>query len=189
MREWLQRLPPAGRVLTIAILATLGYASWWWLDRQEQDTAEQPDAARTPDSYFRELSLVRHDESGDPETSVRAKYAEHFEDEAWIYLQDLEASGLVAGPDWRLTARNGRLDDAGEQLEAWNEVVLARRSGDGIRLETERLTVDMQQELATTDEPVAIVDGQARITGRGLWASLADDRLRIESNVEAHYAR
>lgn len=192
MREWLQRLPPAGRVFTVALLAALGYASWWWLNEQQTVDATGAEGARDPDSYFRDLELVRHDAAGRPEMRVAAAYAEHFRDAAWVHLVDLEARGLEAGPDWRLLAEHGRLADDGGELEAWDNVVLTRRTdngGDGMRLETERLTVNMEAETAMTDEPVAILQGSSRITGRGLWVSLADDRLRIESNVEAHYGR
>lgn len=182
----------AGRTIAVLALALLGVGTWWWLDRHRDDRPATI-AERHPDSYFRALDIVRHDAQGRPEIRVQADYAEHFEDQAWIDLENLVATGLVAGPDWRLEADFGRLSDDGTELEAWGDVLLTRlRGGTGespMRLATERLTVNTQTETATTDQAVTITQGAGVMSGRGLWASLADDRLRLEADVEARYGK
>ncbi|HEX6929412.1 MAG TPA: LPS export ABC transporter periplasmic protein LptC [Gammaproteobacteria bacterium] len=184
----LRRLPSAGRAGVVFALALIGLGSWWWLSMQ-RDTAETAVAPPQPDAYFRELVVVRHDQQGQPEMRVTAEYAEHFENESWIHLRMLEAKSAANEPGWRLTARTGRLSDDGVHLEARGDVMLAR-SGDGsseMRLRTESLSVNTDTQLAVTDDHVVISQGTGSVSGRGMRASLDDDYLRLEADVEARY--
>jgi len=180
----------AGRALALLALAIVGAGSWWWLSKQREE-AVTVEAPRHPDSYFQEFDVVRHNADGDPELRVNAEYAEHFENEPWIHLRDLDATGLAGGPAWRLRANEGRLTDDGVHLEAQGEVVLSRtgqKNGD-MELHTEHLSVNTETRIAATDEHVTIMQGSGNISGRGMWASLADDRLRLESEVRARYEK
>lgn len=190
MRERLRQLSPSGRALVILALATAGFGSWWWLSAQ-REAVTVVEAPRHPDSYFRDLDVVRHDASGHAEMHVEAAYAEHFENEPWIHLRDLDARGLDAGPDWRLSANEGRMTDDGVELDAWGDVVLTRANEDGgaMKLRTEKLSVNTDTQIAMTDEIVLITQGASEISGRGLRVSLADDYLRIASDVEARYEK
>ncbi|MBW3566587.1 MAG: LPS export ABC transporter periplasmic protein LptC [Proteobacteria bacterium] len=182
------RLP--GRSLALVILAVVGIGSWWWLSEQREEIAID-DQPRHPDSYFRNLDVVRHGIDGKGEMRVNAEYAEHFENDAWVHLRAIDATGLADGPDWRLRANEGRLSDDGVQLEARGDVVLSRPGENtaGMQLRTDTLSVNTDAQIATTKDSVLITQGGSEISGRGMWASLADDYLRLESDVEAYYAK
>lgn len=190
MRQWFRQLPAGSRIAVIILLAGAGFGTWWWLSEQRALAPEQA-AARHPDSYFHDLDIVRHDVNGDPEMRVTAEYAEHFEDETWIHLQELAARGLGAGPGWQLTANRGRLTDDGVELDVHGDVVLTRNNPGKVPIElrTTKLSVNTETEIAMTDAPVTVKQGASVVSGRGLWVSLADDYLRIESNVEARYEK
>lgn len=191
MRERFRHLPAASRALVIMVLAAAGVASWWWLGEQRAVAPAVTETPRHPDSYFRDLDLTGHDVNGRPDMHVTATYAEHFEDEPWIHLHDLRARSAEDGPVWQLTAERGRMTDDGVTLETWGNVVLVRGDADDtpMQLHTERLTVNTETELAVTDAAVRITHGTGEISGRGLRVSLADDRMEIESDVEARYGK
>lgn len=183
------RWTTAGRGIALLVLATVGIGSWWWV-REQRETVDEQAAERHPDSYFRSLDVTRHDENGRPELQLKARYAEHFEDEPWILLQDLDAAGLAAGPDWRLTAGRGRMSDDGVQLEAWDDVILRRSGGESgvpLELRTSHLAINTQTEIAESDALVTISQGAGVVSGKGLHASLADDYLELKADVEARY--
>lgn len=177
------------RALALIALAILGIGSWWWLNEQRGD-ASAVVTQRHPDSYFLDLGVTRHDQAGNPEMRLDAEYAEHFEDEPWIHLRNFEAVSLVEGSDWQLRAEQGRLSDDGVRLDAEGNVVL-RRSGEeaGMNLHTEQLSVNTETEVAETSAPVTIRRGSSSISGRGMWASLADDRVQLKSEVKARYGK
>ena len=178
------------RIPALLALALAAFGSWWWLGEQRESVG-QTAVVRHPDSYFKQSEVLRHDATGQPELQVKATYAEHFENEPWVHLREMVAEGVAEGPAWRLTADEGRLTDDGIHLEARGDVRLSRR-GDGegqMQLRSETLSVNTETQVARTTDQVTIVQGSGEITGRGLWASLADDRLRIESNVEARYGK
>lgn len=177
------------RLLAGAVLATLGLGSWWWLNQQREapEVAERP---RQPDSWFRDLDAIRHDPAGRPEVRIQARYAEHFEDENWIYLHDFIALGLADDADWQVTGQRGRVTDDGDELEAHGNVVMTRRDrAVPLQLETEALFVNMQTRLAVSEERVVISRGASRMTGIGMRASLEDDYLVLEQDVEAFYEK
>lgn len=181
------RLP--GRALALVVLAIVGVGSWWWLNEQRGDDRKAV-PQRHPDSYFRELGVTRHDQSGNPELRLDAEYAEHFEDEPWIHLRDFEAVSLAEDSDWQLRANEGRLSDDGVKLDARGSVVLSRTGdADGMNLHTEQLSVNTETETAETSEHVTIMQGSSSISGRGMWASLADDRVQLKSEVQARYEK
>lgn len=181
-----RRLP--GRALVVLLLLAAGAASWWWLGEQRA-VAPVADTPRHPESYFRELDVIRHGEDGKPEMRLEAAYAESFEDETWIHLRDLRAHGMdKAG--WLLIAGRGRMSEDGVLLEVRDNVQLLRMENDSeMQLRTDALDVNTETEIATTAAAVTITHGSGEISGRGLWVSLADDRLRIESEVEARYGK
>lgn len=178
-------------VMAILLLAAFGLATWWWLSRQH-DTAADTAVARHPDAYFRQLDALRHDAAGRPGMRVRAEYAEHFPDDPWIHLQGVDARG-AAGTDlpWRLSADRGRLSDDGAHLEVEGNVRLVREEEGTVplRLAAERLSVDSEKKLATSDTVVTVSQGSSRIRGRGLRASLADEHIRLENEVEAWFEK
>jgi lipopolysaccharide export system protein LptC len=192
LRARTNRLGPGARVATAIGLAALGLGSWWWLSEQR---AGEPvtERVRQPDSYFRQLDALRHDANGNPEMRLTATYAEHFEDESGIFLHDFAAEGglLPDEPGWRLSAARGHVSDDGVELDASGDVLLVR-DNDGaapMRIETQALSVNTETRLAVTDELVLITQGAGRVRGRGMRASLQDDHLRLEQDVEAHYEK
>lgn len=189
MRHGISRLGPFGKIAAGIGLALLGLATWWWLN-QQRAVAPEAERPRHPDSYFNQLDAVRHNEAGEAEMRVQAVYAEHFENEPWIYLRDIVATGLaLEAPGWQLTAQRGRMSDGGTRLEAHGDVVMTRQDKGRapLRLETDSLRVDTDAQLATSDSVVVVSQGTSRVRGRGLRATLQDDRLRLEHDVEAYY--
>lgn len=181
------RLPR--RALALFALAIVGIGSWWWLNEQRSDETTAV-TQRHPDSYFLDLGVTRHDKAGNPELRLDAEYAEHFEDEPWIHLRDFEAVSLAKDSDWQLRAEQGRLSDDGVRLDAEGNVILSRTGeNDGMNLHTEQLSVNTETEVAETSASVTITQGSSSISGRGMWASLADDRVQLKSEVKARYGK
>lgn len=178
-----------GRVLALLVLAVVGAGSWWWLNEQRDEKAAAV-TQRHPDSYFIDLDVLRHDPSGAPELRLDAEYAEHFEDEPWIHLRNFEAVSLAEDSDWQLRAEQGRISDDGVNLDAEGNVTITRSGEEaGMALHTEQLSVNTETEIAETDAHVVISRGSSNISGRGMWASLADDRVQLKSEVKAHYGK
>lgn len=178
-------------LVTALVLAGFGLASWWWLG-QQRDASPEAERPRRPDAFFRQLDALRHDESGQPVMRVLAERAEHFPDDSWIYLYDVRArSEQSEGLPWRLSADAGRMSDDGARLDVQGNVLLLREAdaGQPLQLAAERLSVDSEAKLATSDSVVVISQGPSRIRGRGLRASLADDHIRLENEVEAWFEK
>lgn len=178
-------------LITGLALAVFGLASWWWLGQQREAPADA-ERPRRPDAFFRQLDALRHDESGRPVMRVLAAHAEHYPDDSWIYLREVKARSEQADArPWRLSADAGRLSDDGARLDAQGNVLLVRENDGGapLTLAAEQLSVDSEAKLATSESVVVISQGPSRIRGRGLRASLADDHIWLENEVEAWFEK
>ncbi len=177
--------------LALAVFAGL---SFWWLSSQDEDMIDMSaDAPRLPDSYFKNMSIVSHDDSGEPVSRLEAARATHYPDDPKVYLEDLRSRGLDSDDAWVLRAKRGEFHPDEDILHASGDVrLLSEGSAPGavpVILRTDRLKFDTQAELATTDAPVEITQGASRVRGEGLYADLGNDYVEIPARVEARYEK
>ncbi|MBU6421545.1 MAG: LPS export ABC transporter periplasmic protein LptC, partial [Gammaproteobacteria bacterium] len=65
----------------------------------------------------------------------------------------------------------------------------ANNNGPPLLIQTDKMNVDLDTNIATTADPVAITQGNSRMTGVGLQAWLNDNRLLLQSQVRGAYVR
>ena len=179
----------ARRNLLIGIMAVAGVGSWLLLDR-ERDTAVEPgEQEATPDSYFTTMALTRFDSDGQPSVTVKAANALHYPGNPVIQLDEVRAEGRRADDGWQLSAATGELATETNHLHVEQDVRLRQeRAGQPpLILSTGVLDINADTEIVETTAPVKIRYGASEISGTGLWASLANGRIIIESDVRARY--
>lgn len=179
----------AKRNLFILAMIVAVVASWLLLDREREGASQADDAPATPDSYFVDMNLVRHDDNGRPSMNIRAGSARHFPDNPIVYLESVEARGRQDGANWSLNAVRGELASDANRLHVEEDVVLVQSEPGrpALTMQTPVLDIDADTEVVETTAAVEIRYGESRITGTGLWASLADGHMIIESEVSARY--
>ncbi|MDX1443576.1 MAG: LPS export ABC transporter periplasmic protein LptC [Gammaproteobacteria bacterium] len=179
----------ARRNLFIGLMLLAVIGSWMLLDREREESAATEDRPATPDSYFTDMELVRHDENGRPSMTVRARSATHYPNDPLIYMEAVDARGKQADANWALTAATGELSSENNRLHVEDNVLLVQNKTGRPPLEmsTVVLDIDADSEVVETDAAIEIRYGKSTVTGKGLWASLADGRMIIESKVRARY--
>lgn len=181
--------PTLRRNLIILLLGAAGFGSWWLLDEQREAVESTAERSPTPDSYFSGMELTRFDENGKASITIHARNAVHYPDAIIIELEDLRAMREQNGGQWTLTADRGELSTESNLLETERNVLLVQQAANGrpLELRTDRLTMDADRERVETPAAVTIRQGASHFSGTGLWASLAEGHIIIESDVKARY--
>ncbi len=186
-RYWLLLAP----VLLLGAAAVL-----WFPQRSGPGTAETSTSplAADYDYYIQNLQTTRFGSDGRAVSELRAERVTHYPDGDRAVL---EAPRFTAygepGSVWQVGAETGTLTpdakSGEERLELNGEVVLekALTAGDFLEVRTTALTVFTGTEEAETAQPVTVRTRNTRLTGTGLRALLAQQRLELLNDVRGSH--
>ena len=103
---------------------------------------------------------------------------------------EMVAPHLVYQPDhgsaWQLTAQHGRLPQDAHSADLDGNVHAEGQPAGSkslLQLDTQRLHLDMQQQLATSADEVHVLWSGSSLKGRGLRADLRSGRLQLQAKV------
>ncbi|OGF97630.1 MAG: LPS export ABC transporter periplasmic protein LptC [Candidatus Glassbacteria bacterium RBG_16_58_8] len=139
---------------------------------------------RSPDQVIEGFAMIITDQ-GVKKSRFRARRAMIFQDEGMVESEDVHVEFFRSNGEHysTITADRGVLYTKTKDMDAYRNVVVV--SHDNIRLETESLHWDEDQDLITTDDPVTLIQGGKRIQGIGLVSdlSLTDVKIREPMGV------
>jgi LPS export ABC transporter protein LptC len=172
-------------LVAVAILAVLLYM-------QEPEgsnpasTAAQTQAAE-PGFVALDAQIIETGDNGQPVYTLDAKRIEQPMPQGIVYLTDpvlhYEPQG---GNPWVLTAQQGQLPQSGHTADLSGDVHAEGKpegSPQLMHFSTNRLHVDMQQQLATTAAQVHVEWAGSLLSGRGMRADLKSGELQLFKDV------
>ena len=122
-----------------------------------------------------------------------AEYSETFEEQNKTTMKkvvvkvDQAAKGDKPFRSWTVTGDEGDLNQDTKDVVLRGNVVLV--STDGLRLETDRLNWDADQQRAWTQDPVVIYRSGAVVRGTGFESRVAEEVTSIKGRVRATFKR
>jgi LPS export ABC transporter protein LptC len=122
-----------------------------------------------------------------------AEYSETFEEQnkttmmKVIVKVDQAAKGDKPSRSWTVTGDEGELNQESKDVVLRGNVVLV--SSDGLRLETDRLNWDADEQRAWTQGPVVIYRSGAIVRGTGFESRVAEEVTSIKGRVRATFQR
>lgn len=157
------------------VLLTLLAALTIWLERATQSDSEaKGDKLRHDPDYFVSGLAFRHfNLDGSLQSSLEAKQMVHYPDDDSTLVTAPALTFYARAEPTRLTSRNARVSEDGKEVLLTEDVRVVREAsaeGPELVMTTTRLRVYPDDELARTDTPVNIVNGQSVIRGQGLEA-------------------
>lgn len=175
------------------LLITLGLAAFviinWWLLTPSREPLVQPETVDTRRFgwYVRGATIIGSGESGEPLYRLTARLIEQNPADDSASLTEVRVRYDAGGdPPWQLTARGGWIAADGRTIRLNGNVVLTDQPADGAVptvLRTESLEMQIDGDIARTDDEVRIERGRNSLTGRGMTAFLRDDRVQLQSDV------
>ncbi|TDG14767.1 LPS export ABC transporter periplasmic protein LptC [Seongchinamella unica] len=179
---------PLQILLAITLLVAAGY---FW----RPQTAGTPDVQTTqrqrelPQTYLQRVRAWSFDEQGRLTDIVEAKQLEQFPRRN-LSLISQPRYYAHSGDDktWSASAARGRGDDRRNRLLLRKDVVLVHDQS-GTRLDTHALDIDLDQQVATSDRRVTVVQGNNRTVADGIEVRMEDETIIMKPNVESIYAQ
>ena len=182
------------RLRNLALAATVGATVFLMWQREEVDImrgdATELRGPSEPDSFVVEGRYTTWDEQGNLKMTLASPRIEQFEDTDHATMNAPRARIYSEqGTDpWIIEADVGSLQQNENRMVLTGNVVVLRQTADSeATLTTSSLTLDNNQGIVYTDQPVTITEpfGVTRATGMKAWV---DQRvLELNSRVEGHY--
>jgi lipopolysaccharide export system protein LptC len=176
-------------VLLMAALAGITF----WLDRivQLSETAAPSARRHDPDFKVDNFTVTRMSPEGKPVSVLSARKMIHFPDDQ---TTELEAPRFEQRPPdapvVRVRADRGTVSKDGEQVRVRDNVVVVRE-GDGKRepleVRTSELLILPKEEIVSTEAPVTILEGGARLEGTGMEVRSKSREFRLDARVKAEF--
>ena len=143
-----------------------------------------PRAANLPSQEVTDFTLEESD-TGRPEWILEAKYAATYSGRGLIVARDVSIDFFDSeGEKYsRLTAREGTVQQPGNDMEARGKVVVT--TTDGTRIETESLRFLNRQRLIVSDEFVRLQRNGDEVTGYGFESDPSLEHFSIKREVKA----
>jgi LPS export ABC transporter protein LptC len=173
----------------IAVLGALA-VSYGVLTRRDDDESTAVAKPAQPGYYLEDAVIVETGKDGKPRVKLSARMIEQNPRDDSIALNDVRVD-YTATPTrhWLLTAASGHVPAGSQRIQFEGDVQIRDLSSDtSPRVTSDRLDLDMQKNIASTNSPVRIAFGPHVLTARGLWADLKGETLRLESQVNGNFA-
>ncbi|MGH8397722.1 MAG: LPS export ABC transporter periplasmic protein LptC [Gammaproteobacteria bacterium] len=181
------------RIWLLTLILALAAGGTWWLLRQVTPPTPQKPApvSHAPDYYFTDATVTTLNQQGKPEAIMTAPRMLHHpdDDSVEVFTPRIEYF-MASGPPWHVQADHGLLPSGGKLVELDGHVQMQRlgvNGGPPIIINTNKINVDLNTNIATTSDPVEILQGNSRMTGIGMQAYMKDNRLLLESDVRGYY--
>lgn len=184
--------------MTLRFFALLGVlaviaAGTLWLLRQTalQSVLGGRPKTHVPDYYFNDATITNLDVRGRPASELSAPRMVHHPDDDSVEVFDPRMRYFAAGdPPWFAQADHALEPSGGKLVYLDGHVEMRRPDANGgppLIIDTEHMTVDLDTNIASTDDPVQMTKGVSHMTGVGMDAYMQDNRLVLRSVVRGFY--
>lgn len=178
-------------VLLVSVIAGLSY---FFLDSYE----EQLPSIQSPkhgdeeaDYYGSNITFKQFDASGRLQQSLTSLNSEHFPQIGLSkFMQPMAQATNNEGEIWQIESDTGEIKDS-ENLVTFIDNVIVQplnpKPGQNLRIETQRLDYQTQEQLATTNLAVKITGDHTIITGTGMSFWVPNETLKLQQQVNTLY--
>lgn len=191
------------RFISLIGLTVLGLAVHF-LDVQRPQSfdlfSDVPDKPSEPDYYTINSTFLEYDTTGVLSRSLTSERLLHYPDteETSLEKPEIITYDAAGNPQWQAVAQSGLVEGDGSHFQLNQNVIVwqmsektagqsSSASDIQMRLTTEQLNIDLDNNQASTELPVKIStpDGDTKATG--LFADLTTNRIVLKSQVEGLY--
>ena len=175
-----------------AVLLLIAAATLWLLRQTALQGAQNERVkTHTPDYYFTDATVTSLDLQGKPASELSAPRMVHHPDDDSIEVYDPRMRYFAAGdPPWFAQADHALEPSGGKLVYLDGHVEMRRPDANGgppLVIDTDKLTVDLDTNVASTDAPVQMTKGVSHMTGVGMDAYMQDNRLVLRTIVRGFY--
>jgi LPS export ABC transporter protein LptC len=160
------------------------------LSGHEESDAEFGNASAQRGYYMNDATLTEMGKDGRPRVIVHAENIEQQLSDQSVRMSQLELDyHTKESGNWHVTAREGAMPADRKSIQLSGDVAITGVESRGEALiRTERLLYDIDDAIVQTEDPVSVRFGPHLLKARGLHAELNAGTLKLESDVNGHFA-
>lgn len=178
-------------LLVLALLA--GGSGWLFRRIAPPALTPPPPPGHAPDYYFTDATVTTLDAQGKPQATLRAPRILHHPDDDSVEVFSPRGTYFMAGgPPWQVQSDHALLPKGGKLVNFDGHVVMQRagaKGGPPLVVHTDKMSINLDTNIATSADPVEILQGRSQMTGVGMQAWLKDNHVILETQVRGEYAR
>ncbi|RZA36245.1 MAG: LPS export ABC transporter periplasmic protein LptC [Lysobacteraceae bacterium] len=182
------------KLLTIMMIGTFcAFGSFWLVQLMEREdpAARLGGPQDEPDYIVENFSFVRMTEAGKPSYVVSGKRLAHTPLGDVSQVEQPVMEGVTPGrPRMTIVAKNAQIYHEEHRVELLGNVDVQRPAtptSEALRVQTQALTVLPDEEILKTDKAIEMRLGSATVTGTGMVANNATQKLRLASRGQIVY--
>lgn len=182
-------------ILPVALLLFLALLTFWINQTVQEQTKQLKNLGRhDPDYMLYNFTSTRTDAQGQIRYILSATEMRHYPDSNTTELQRPRFTQFGQDkPYTQIYGQQGKVSENGELVEFYHQVRVIRQataSKGEMQLQTERLSVEPNTEMAHTNSPVVIYQKPATvITGTGMVFDKNAETMQLFNRVHVHYVR
>jgi LPS export ABC transporter protein LptC len=190
MRSAAKRRVLKRRIVTIASSVAGLALLYGLLSGHEESDAEFGNASAQRGYYMNDATLTEMGKDGRPRVIVHAVNIEQQLSDQSVRMSQLELDyHTKESGNWHVTAREGAMPADRKSIQLSGDVAITGVESRGEALiRTERLSYDIDDAIVQTEDPVSVRFGPHLLKARGLHAELNAGTLKLESDVNGHFA-
>jgi lipopolysaccharide export system protein LptC len=182
------RLAALLAIFLLSILAAFTFYLAEFANRGEKPVESK--VMRHEQDYFVErFTLVKLNAQGQPSFRLAADLMTHFpDDDTSEFVNPKLVSLDKKKPVITVMSDSGKAGPQGDIMELFGNVVLTRAPSEAskqLKLTTEYLSIDTNQETGTTDKPAEITQGASKLTGTGMSFDNLNRLFALHSEVKS----
>jgi lipopolysaccharide export system protein LptC len=176
----------------ILFLGVIAVGTFWLLRQTEMEGVRttQP-KTHVPDYYFSQATVTSLDVKGKPISElISPRIIHHPDDDSVEAFQPRMRYFLKDGLPWFAQADHGMEPSGGNIIYLEGHVEMThpdQNGGPPLVIDTNHMTVDLTTNIASTDDPVAILKGESQMHGIGMDGYMQDNRMVLRTRVIGFY--
>jgi LPS export ABC transporter protein LptC len=175
------------RLIGIAGFVLIALLAWWLIiGDYNVERQQKPGDTDYVEAFMNDFMITAMDEQGTPRYVIEGKYFEKRknQDEARV---DKPIIFLKQETPWKVVADTALVNDITNTLHLENNVVMEQQDTDpAITIRTRSLTINTKKQIAYTDAPVTIAQGNSELNSVGLRYDNTTSELNLKSRVHGY---
>lgn len=173
------------------LAVALAAVTWWLTDDQDSDSSGPIEGLDTRLDYaLEDFEMRAFDEAGKPALKL---WAPRLTNDALTRIGRVERPRVEVvheGFLWHLEADSAIISDDQEEVLLGGRVTLTREGAlpsDGLRIDSEEVTLIIEQRLARSERPVQVADMAGRINAVGFMVDMLKNEFQMHNDVQGNY--
>lgn len=174
-------------ILIIAALIFWGSQTW---ENEKTNTNLQPDDPRYVDVFINNFTITAMNSAGQTAYTLKAERFEHYNEGDYATITKPVIQLTQGDQHWEISANIGEINDNSQHITLRDNVILQQRNKAlPLRLETEQLKIDVQQQMIKSTQTVRIIQRGFNLQSKGMILDNTSGQLELLSKVTGRYVQ